>query len=52
MKKNKNRFLLGFFFGMLAMAVVVGGVGTGLYLQTRTHPEKQSVKKHHKSLII
>ena len=48
MKKNKNRFLLGFFFGMLAMAVVVGGV----ILQTRTHPEKQSVKKHHKSLII
>ena len=35
MKKNKNRFLLGFFLGMLAMAVVVGGVGTGLYFANK-----------------
>ena len=52
MKKNKNRFLLGFFFGMLAMAVVVGGVGTGLYFANQNTSGKTSVKKHHKSLII
>ena len=49
MKKNKNRFLLGFFFGMLAMAVVVGGVGTGLYFANqntsgKTISEKTSQK--------
>ncbi len=31
MKKTKNRFVLGFILGMLAMAIVVGGIGVGLY---------------------
>ena len=57
MKKNKNRFLLGFFFGMLAMAVVVGGVGTGLYFANqntsgKTISEKTSQKLDYINKLI
>ena len=57
MKKNKNRFLLGFFFGMLAMAVVVGGVGTGLYfanqnISGKTISEKTSQKLDYINKLI
>ena len=45
MKKNKNRFLLGFFLGMLAMAVVVGGVGTGLYFANKNTSGKTISEK-------
>lgn len=31
MKKNKNRFVLGFLLGMLAAAVVAAGIGVGVY---------------------
>ena len=57
MKKNKNRFLLGFFFGMFAMAVVVGGVGTGLYFANqntsgKTISEKTSQKLDYINKLI
>lgn len=31
MKKQKNRFLLGFFLGMIAMTVTIVGIGAGWY---------------------
>lgn len=39
MKKNKSRFLLGFVLGMLAMVVVVGSVGAGLYYAGKNRAE-------------
>ncbi len=44
MKKNKTRFIPGFLIGMLAMAVVVAGVGAGIYLSDMEKKES-SVKE-------
>ena len=44
MKKTKNRFLPGFFCGMLAMAVVIAGIGTGIYF-TRDNSKNISVSE-------
>lgn len=40
MKKNKNRFVPGFLLGMLAMAVVVAGIGAGVYFSQKGNSGK------------
>lgn len=35
MKKKKNRFVLGFVLGMLAMAIVVASIGVGIYFSQK-----------------
>lgn len=57
MKKNKSRFLLGFVLGMLAMVVVVGSIGAGLYYAGKnradyTISEKTSQKVDYLAKLI
>lgn len=39
MKKKKSRFLLGFFLGMIAMLVTIGGIWAGLYFSQNEKKE-------------
>lgn len=41
MKKNKNRFVLGFILGMLAMVVVAASIGAGIYFSQKDSGQKK-----------
>lgn len=51
MKKTRNRFVLGFVLGMLAMTVVVGSIGVGFYFSKNGDTAKQTVSDETESKI-